>query len=1483
MMRPPPNIKSDSNKDICVKRFKELWPNVDDLRSCIKQVLPSDDDNLLDIIEDFGENKISNIDKLAELLYNIIGPNFLHTIYGDDEHHKKTKEFRETIILTCIKLGEFEEDDIIQAARKDSSTRFEPSSIADVGKMAVFRKWKNGILRWLRFPSETTESPPGEDNPVPSEIVVALKELKPLHDYQFTTGLEIKNMLQIEEHQKRLLIQIPTGAGKTRLVVDTLIDWLNIGKESSPPQQKNSRYILWIAQSRELCEQAISEFKEVYEQKGDSAITIHRLYAGLQNLQTVIDKNDEQAIIVATVNNLYQTAEVEETDDLYNDDDESAPDKTSNLFYENNTFEQFRKLTSCIVIDEAHRGISKMYTRVLAGMGFNYRKKKEEERNEQKIVLIGLTATAFRGKGVDFGGELNKQTQMLYRRFSQPYFPPIYDISEKKEPFSIIDAPFEILEGETIRISAARSFDNNSVITNYSWTITQKPGQWEKNPTPLADPKPDKIIDYKFTKQGEYEISLKVTNKEKISKTSTTTINVKPKPEEAKKKTGTDKQAELYVTLIKREILSDVYHGQIKGGTVTISNKKDSDENRKEITVATKKELGRNSQRNQTIWHTINYFLTKCNKKKILVFGCNIEHARRLALVLKAKYGILADFVDSKVPPKQRIEKINQFRDGKLQVLCNTDILTTGFDVPDIDCLLVARPAKSTVLYTQMIGRGMRGPKMGGTPDVWLVDLDDQIQLSSIYRRDVIDLGWKSFSRHWKKLEDCVDKDDNQLDLPFSSRPTIHVPKKEKIRKPDMDASVSQPKEVFEEEPIVETPQEKPPQLMHKCQICGKESVGLDDLVVNLGFGKEDRKLIIDLHKKGILSQQLPSTCLICRSKSEQHIECPFVRYIEKQVYFQKNYQFVLGAYLYNQQKDDTQPTKVGAIDFLKKHNPEKKNNDFSEVFTVYLKNGLISDVDGDFNVQKILDPEGFKKICEEKYKEWFNKIKSKEIGKETEIELKGELDSHFDRLTNELILHTPTTREFQENTGEKYIDMMKKLYGDYKNYLDSKEINISEDLTLRDLLFNEYFELYHSKGQEVSINELDQHGKYDLDDYREAFGGIDAFFSIIKEITNRISSCQSIQIEKIKEDYKQLTESLGHKPHFDEIKELSKLGIEYYLKHSGTLKKFKEAIDVPSDSERVITKSKTWIWSVTPQNWEILNREGIWASKIPIEKIRQRISSGDKVVFYVIESGKFQGIFEFDGEWYPAPSPVWDDEMDDVIYQSQIKIKPVILGNVIVYDIAEKLDVFPSPDKRLINLVLKGGSGYPSNGGKPISDEDYAKISEALDKGIHREFHMDELDTKNNPILEFKKGEFYHRDIIRQKLDLGFSGGIRSSVKNNLVILFWNAPSDSVNQTDSEFAPNIYQDSFNSETGLYHYIGEGQVGDQTLDSGSGGNKRIVNAKEQGRTIHLFHQHDKKGKHEYLGQVELVDTKKERQPDVNENDREVLVFLLKPV
>ena len=102
--------------------------------------------------------------------------------------------------------------------------------------------------------------------------------------------------------------------------------------------------------------------------------------------------------------------------------------------------------------------------------------------------------------------------------------------------------------------------------------------------------------------------------------------------------------------------------------------------------------------------------------------------------------------------------------------------------------------------------------------------------------------------------------------------------------------------------------------------------------------------------------------------------------------------------------------------------------------------------------------------------------------------------------------------------------------------------------------------------------------------------------------------------------------------------------------------------------------------------------------------------------------------------------------------------------------------------------------------------------------------------------------------------------------------------------ERDDEFSRvNIYEDHFDEKTGIYHYIGEGQSGNQTLESGSGGNKRIVKAKEMGRTIHLFHQHEIDGKHEYLGEVELVETTTAEQNDINGNNRDVLVFLLKPV
>ena len=102
--------------------------------------------------------------------------------------------------------------------------------------------------------------------------------------------------------------------------------------------------------------------------------------------------------------------------------------------------------------------------------------------------------------------------------------------------------------------------------------------------------------------------------------------------------------------------------------------------------------------------------------------------------------------------------------------------------------------------------------------------------------------------------------------------------------------------------------------------------------------------------------------------------------------------------------------------------------------------------------------------------------------------------------------------------------------------------------------------------------------------------------------------------------------------------------------------------------------KPNYWVWSVTPDNWEIVKEKNIWASEIE-QKIRERIKSGDKVIFYVKETGKFQGIFKFTGEWYDAPGTVWSDETDSILYPSQIKLSPVVIGSVKVYDVAPDLE----------------------------------------------------------------------------------------------------------------------------------------------------------------------------------------------------------------
>lgn len=77
------------------------------------------------------------------------------------------------------------------------------------------------------------------------------------------------------------------------------------------------------------------------------------------------------------------------------------------------------------------------------------------------------------------------------------------------------------------------------------------------------------------------------------------------------------------------------------------------------------------------------------------------------------KKGIKADYIDAKTEDRDRKNKLDRLRRGEIEVICNMELFTEGFDAPSVDCILLARPTMSLSLYLQMVGRGKRpdGPQ----------------------------------------------------------------------------------------------------------------------------------------------------------------------------------------------------------------------------------------------------------------------------------------------------------------------------------------------------------------------------------------------------------------------------------------------------------------------------------------------------------------------------------------------------------------------------------------------------------------------------------------------------------------------------------------------------------------------------------------------------------------------------------------------------
>ena len=96
------------------------------------------------------------------------------------------------------------------------------------------------------------------------------------------------------------------------------------------------------------------------------------------------------------------------------------------------------------------------------------------------------------------------------------------------------------------------------------------------------------------------------------------------------------------------------------------------------------------------------------DRKSCLVFVSGVKHGGHVADVLRRRTGVAVGEVYGNTFAFERARILNDFRAGKLKYLVNVNVLTTGFDAPNIDCVALLRPTMSPGLYYQMVGRGFR-------------------------------------------------------------------------------------------------------------------------------------------------------------------------------------------------------------------------------------------------------------------------------------------------------------------------------------------------------------------------------------------------------------------------------------------------------------------------------------------------------------------------------------------------------------------------------------------------------------------------------------------------------------------------------------------------------------------------------------------------------------------------------------------------------
>ncbi len=170
-----------------------------------------------------------------------------------------------------------------------------------------------------------------------------------------------------------------------------------------------------------------------------------------------------------------------------------------------------------------------------------------------------------------------------------------------------------------------------------------------------------------------------------------------------------------YVDMIGEKWLSDVMFTTVKSKAdlSKVRSGKDGDFQTGQLSAAVNTEITNDI--------TVKAWMEEAaSRRSTLVFCVDINHVVTLTAMFR-KYGIDAQYITGSTKKRVRGERLEAFKRREFPVLLNCGVFTEGTDIPNIDCVLLARPTKSRNLLVQMIGRGMR--LYPGKQDCHVIDM----------------------------------------------------------------------------------------------------------------------------------------------------------------------------------------------------------------------------------------------------------------------------------------------------------------------------------------------------------------------------------------------------------------------------------------------------------------------------------------------------------------------------------------------------------------------------------------------------------------------------------------------------------------------------------------------------------------------------------------------------------------------------------------